>query len=165
MEMTKAAACRPLLNSTMSRRTLWVCCSEGWGHRGSPREVVVHGRTYEWGRQVRLTWRAHGRHQCLNLRKEISYSVLRKLRLSGKSSSNWRELTLCRGPQFSEREPNFRGTLSTWPGEKGIFDQSLNIMEVMHTYQQTPSKALFLKLIGTYKLRNRDPIGTQHFMK
>ena len=25
--------------------------------------------------------------------------------------------------------------------------------------------ALFLKLIGTYELRNRDPIGTQHFMK
>ena len=24
---------------------------------------------------------------------------------------------------------------------------------------------LFLKLIGTYELRNRDPIGTQHFMK
>ena len=25
--------------------------------------------------------------------------------------------------------------------------------------------ALILKLIGTYELRNRDPIGTQHFMK
>ena len=24
---------------------------------------------------------------------------------------------------------------------------------------------LFLKLIGNYELRNRDPIGTQHFMK
>ena len=28
-----------------------------------------------------------------------------------------------------------------------------------------PGLALFQKLIGTYELRNRDPIGTQHFMK
>ena len=55
--------------------------------------------------------------------------------------------------------PNWGATIVVWLREAIRKRKSQNCGLFPYHYP------LFLKLIGNYELRNRDPIGTQHFMK
>ena len=69
--------------------------------------------------------------------------------------------TSCLGASLEIRKKNM-----TWLSDGNLHKYWLKIMKnIAQHLSKVLGEPLFRKLIGTSKLRNRDPIGTQLFMK